>query len=98
MRKRFLTRLNILLGAVSMTLAGCHSQKAVTNPQPAEPAQPTPAVEPGEVICLYGVPREVYERQQMERRDSVPPEQLDSVPEVMLKYGVPRPRPKKEPK
>lgn len=59
MRKQFLIRVNALLAAVSLMLAGCHTQKKVT------PAEPQPSDEPTfeqvgepEVKPLYGVPVE----------------------------------------
>lgn len=74
MKKKLLKQINLLLGAASVALAGCHIQKKSVEPTPAQdPAQPAmeeqvqPAEEP---VCLYGVPAEVYER-------------------PMRKYGVP---------
>ena len=53
MRKKFLNRMNVLLGAVSLTLAGCHSTK-----QAAQNPEQMPMLKygvPAEVIALYGV-------------------------------------------
>ena len=53
MRKRFLNRMNIMLGAVSLTLAGCHTSK-----QAVPEREPQPMLKygvPAEVIALYGV-------------------------------------------
>ena len=53
MRKRFLNRMNIMLGAMSLTLAGCHSSKqAVTD---GTPMQMVKYGVPAEVIAMYGV-------------------------------------------
>ena len=72
MNKKVLTYVNLALGSLSMTLAGCHTQKVA--PQPAAPQEPDrPVVEeplpiiqeeqPQEpLVCKYGVPPEVYER------------------------------------
>lgn len=102
MKKQFLIRANVILGTLSLLLAGCHTQKKVV--APAEPESPEAAVRHGEVICMYGVPAQVYEKQRRaeetamkQQQDSL---QADSsqteVPRVMLKYGVPYPRPQKE--
>ena len=66
MKKKFLRNLNLLLGAASVALAGCHTQKKAVEPTPA-PETDKPVVEqpknPDEpVVCLYGVPAEVYKR------------------------------------
>ena len=38
MKKRLLNRVNVVLGALSLTLAGCHSSKAVVQkPQSERP-------------------------------------------------------------
>ena len=65
MKKQFLTTLNLILGSVSVALAGCHIQKKSVEPTPTpDPAQPVveQPIEPEPVICMYGVPAEVYER------------------------------------
>jgi starvation-inducible outer membrane lipoprotein len=68
MKKNFLKRLNLLLGTVSVALAGCHVQKQAseqtnnTNTGQEEVVeQPTPAQQQ-EAVCLYGVPAAVYEQ------------------------------------
>lgn len=53
MKKRFLNRMNIMLGAVAMTLAGCHSSKQVV--QNPEQMPMLKYGVPPEVIALYGV-------------------------------------------
>lgn len=75
MKKKFLTRINVLLGALVTVLVGCHTQKVKQQRQ--------------EVVCMYGVPQEVYEEQL--RQDSLRRlEEGQSEHRVMLKYGVPR--------
>ncbi|MBR6018518.1 MAG: hypothetical protein IK073_07855 [Paludibacteraceae bacterium] len=91
MKKRVLTTMNVLLGAASLALLGCHSQKAVSQ-------QPERAARDGKVVAMYGVPTW--------RADSIP-SQIDSIPQaqpdttvqqtpprpaggkVLVKYGVP---------
>ena len=77
---KVLFKMNVVLGSLSLLLAGCHTQKRAA--QPAEPQsdqpvieepspvvdEPAPPLEP--VVCKYGVPPETYER-------------------PMRKYGVP---------
>ena len=55
MRKRFLTRMNVVLGALSLGLAGCGSCKKASAPQePQEPRKYGPPTEV-EVIEKYGI-------------------------------------------
>lgn len=95
MRKNFLRNLNLLLGAISLTLAGCHTQKKVApNPEndPANSNQPIveqpqiqPQPEQDDVpVCLYGPPPESY---------ATPKPEPYEMP--ARKYGVPTP-PEKE--
>lgn len=63
MKTKFLIKLNILLAAIITLLIGCKTQQVnpsddvVADDQPvvAEPA-------PERMICLYGIPPEVYRR------------------------------------
>lgn len=59
MSKKFLFRINALLGALSLLLAGCHVQKKAAENQPQE-EESTPPVEvrepEPEIRALYGVP------------------------------------------
>lgn len=57
MRMRFLIRTNVLLGMLSIMLAGCHVQKKAAESQPQEEETP-PSVEvrEPEIRVLYGVP------------------------------------------
>lgn len=110
MKKHFLLRANVLLGTLSLLLAGCHTTKKAAEASAPESAdEPKPqAVKDAQVICMYGVPPQIYEQQrqkeeeearQMEqqRRDSLSNDSVGYNPErVMLKYGVPYPRPTKE--
>ena len=77
---KVLLKVNVVLGSLSMLLAGCHTQKRVAGAEAQEADQPVieepspvieepaPPLEP--VVCKYGVPPETYER-------------------PMRKYGVP---------
>ena len=85
MRKDVLLRINALLGALSVALAGCHVQKKAAVPQPGEeektPASPVEIIEEEqEVRVLYGVPVDVY-------REEEPDTTI-----IMVKYGAPNPR------
>lgn len=89
MKKHFLNRVNLVLGALSLTLAGCHSSKQAGTPR--EPAQVHKygVVPPREVIALYGVqfPDEI-EVLPTDTADAQQPEQQDI---IMTKYGIPAP-------
>ena len=101
MKKKILPIVNLLLGAASITLAGCHTQKAAKAEEPA--AQ---EVRQGKVRVKYGVPPEVRERIEAERaaQDTVPADtivlpahQLEDPAPVpadrpIVMYGVPNPR------
>ena len=85
MRKKFLNHINILLGALSLGLAGCHSSKqqvVLYGPPPMEEKYGIP-----EVVALYGVveptPEEDADTTFMEVRPQEPP--------ILCKYGVPAP-------
>ena len=106
MKKKFLTKANVLLGAMSLILAGCHTQKKVAESSTAETPEPQEqeTVE-GKVVCLYGVPPRVYEEQRAQEEQKLQEQekqQQDTLsvdttaseqPRPMLKYGVPYPRP-----
>lgn len=90
MKRKLLTRINLLLGSISLTLAGCSTQKNA----PAQRA---------EIKAMYGVMIEEYrpvETPDSLRNDSVRPiptdsQQLDMPrrdPQIMVKYGVRIPR------
>ncbi len=82
MKKEVLLRVNALLGALSVALAGCHVQKKAAESQPQEEEEKTPVIEvkEPEVRVLYGVPVDVY-------REEEPDTTI-----IMVKYGVPNPR------
>ena len=85
--KKVRVLINMVLGACSLLLAGCHLQKKVEH-QPA---------------LLYGVPVEYYQQLEQQAKDSTEnkqdtmpidtKEQMPSMPApgIMVKYGVPRP-------
>jgi len=61
MKKKALLRINVLLGAASLALAGCHSSKPVPQtPKDKNPSDTTnvqPVVKPDhEVFVKYGIP------------------------------------------
>ena len=99
MKKRFLTFLNIVLGISALTLAGCHTQKkAVADSSKPDDSQAAEERVDGPVICMYGVPANLY-RPERVSTDSIPmdttaaEEPKEPVPpRPMLKYGVPNPR------
>lgn len=110
MKKNFLIRANVLLGALSLLLAGCHSTKKAAEKSALEAAdEPQQAAAPSDrVVCMYGVPPQVYEQQrakeeeemrrlEQQRQDSLQSDTLSGQPgRVMLKYGVPYPRQEKK--
>lgn len=103
MKKRFLVYINLALGAISLALAGCHTQKKVSAAAENNDPQEGQQIENSDqkIICLYGVPADRY-RPEKVSTDTVPmdttdinkaPEKNDSIPpRPMLKYGVPNPR------
>lgn len=83
--------MNLVLGAASLALIGCHSQKASVGGR---------AVRDGKVIAMYGVPSWRADSIPSQQTDSVPEEEetQDSIQQapqrpaggkIMLKYGVP---------
>ena len=96
MNKKVLFRINVLLGVMSLWLAGCHSSKSATSKQP-----PRPMLKYGvpEVRAMYGVA--TPEIQPVDTA-TVPETPADTVvmPEpkpapgpghevIVVKYGVP---------
>ena len=80
MKKEVLLRVNALLGALSVALAGCHVQKKAAESQPQEEEEKTPVIEVKEPEVLYGAPVDFY-----------PKEEPDTTI-IRVKYGVPNPR------
>ena len=80
MKKEILLRVNALLGALSVALAGCHVQKKAAESQPQEEEEKTPVIEVKEPEVLYGPPVDFY-----------PKEEPDTTI-IRVKYGVPNPR------
>lgn len=63
MKKKFLIRLNVLLAALVSFLLGCKTQQVKQSDVVAD-ADTTSVEEPApeRMICLYGIPPEVYQR------------------------------------
>ena len=90
MKKKFLAWVNVLLGAASLTLVGCHSTKqAVVNGGPEEKyGIPEP-----EMVAMYGVPSPVVEQQNEPTIEPIPESERPNRPEPpVCKYGIPMPR------
>lgn len=96
MNKKVLFRINVLLGVLSLWLAGCHSSKSAASKQP-----PRPMLKYGvpEVRAMYGVatpeiqPADTAAAPQAPADTVVMPEPKPA-PEsghevIMVKYGVP---------
>ncbi len=96
MKRKILSRINVLLGTISLALAGCHTQKSTTNNEYG-------------VVALYGVQVEDYRPVVVDnpenavQADSIKPlpptEDSTKVsdmprrdPQIMVKYGVMIPR------
>ena len=96
MKRKILTRINLILGTLSLALAGCHTQKNATNADNG-------------VVALYGITVEDYQPvvgdnpEQNAQADTILPLPTDSAeqtindmprrdPQIMVKYGVMRPR------
>ena len=98
MKHRLLSKWNMLLGSLSLFLAGCGSTQKAGKPMSSE----------YQIMALYGVPVEQFEPLPANEADTigdtpspaqeVPAEELqnDTViqrnPHIMVKYGVPFPR------
>lgn len=99
MKHRFLSKWNMLLGSLSLFLAGCGSTQKAGKPMSPE----------HQIMALYGVPIEQFEPLPANEADTITdrpaqaPEapsddntQNDTTvrrdPQTMVKYGVPFPR------
>ena len=98
MRYRFLSKWNMLLGSLSLLLAGCGSTQKAGKPMSSE----------HQIMALYGVPVERFEPLPANEADTiggspseVPEARVPEVeqetaiqraPQIMVKYGVPFPR------
>ena len=99
---KILQRINILLGVISLALAGCHTkQAAVADSEVAR--QPLKYGCPPEVVALYGARTPVLEVPEEELQQDTASTTTDTVvlvppreekPPIMCKYGVPFPREK----
>ena len=93
MKRKILTRVNVILGAVSMVLAGCHSGKKAAQNTPPRPMLKYGV--PTEVRAMYGVPADVLAPVDSTAapKDTVAvPEEKPARPrdrEILVKYGVP---------
>ena len=98
MKHRFLFKWNMLLGSLSLLLAGCGSTQKAGKPISSE----------HQIMALYGVPVEQFEPLPANEADTIggsPSEALEApaadveqdttiqrAPQIMVKYGVPFPR------
>lgn len=99
MKHRFLSKWNMLLGSLSLLLAGCGSTQKTGKPMSLE----------HRIMVLYGVPMEQFQPLPTNEADTIgdssaqapeaPSEndiQNDTTiqrdPQIMVKYGVPFPR------
>ena len=93
MNRKFLFRINVLLGVVSLWLAGCHSSKSATKEGPARPMLKYGVPE---VRAMYGVatpeaqPADTLSAPAdtvvMPEPRQVPPSEREI---IVVKYGVP---------
>ena len=91
MSKRAIHFFNILLGIISLTLAGCHTSKNVGPKTPPKPMLKY-GVPSAEIRAKYGVPipeEEPEQGQESDAQDSIPQQRIDSVGRVVCLYGVP---------
>ncbi|MGN0235887.1 MAG: hypothetical protein ACI4BD_06215 [Paludibacteraceae bacterium] len=97
MKRRLLFKWNMLLGSLSLLLAGCGSTQKAGKSMPSE----------HQIMALYGVPMEQFQPLPADAdtvsnspaqapAESTPEVQNDSTtqrdPHIMVKYGVPFPR------
>ena len=98
MRYRLLSKWNMLLGSLSLLLAGCGSTQKAAKPMSSE----------NQIMALYGVPVEQFQPLPANETDTIgngldsnsetPIENVQNDttiqrdPHIMVKYGVPFPR------
>ena len=98
MRYRLLSKWNMLLGSLSLLLAGCGSTQKSAKPMSSE----------HQIMALYGVPVEQFQPLPANEADTIgngldsnsetPIENVQNdttiqrAPHIMVKYGVPFPR------
>ena len=98
MRYRLLSKWNMLLGSLSLLLAGCSSTQKAAKPMSSE----------NQIMALYGVPVEQFQPLPANEADTIgngldsnsetPIENVQNdttiqrYPHIMVKYGVPFPR------
>ena len=98
MRYRLLSKWNMLLGSLSLLLAGCSSTQKAAKPMSSE----------NQIMALYGVPMEQFQPLPANEADTIgncldsnsetPIENVQNDttiqrdPHIMVKYGVPFPR------
>ena len=87
MKKRFLNKLNVFLGMLSLGLAGCHTVKQPVQCLYGPPPEPKKYGPPPEVVEKYGIPPELLD-------EPIDEGQIPEEPKP--KYGVPTP-PEDEP-
>lgn len=81
MRKKFLIRINLLLGAISLALAGCHATKKT--------------VQDDRIRLMYGVPVEMVQQETtpadtVKTPDTPPQPSAPSDRDIIVtKYGIP---------
>lgn len=86
----FLLRTNMIIGALLAMLGfvGCHTSKnAAKNTPKGDDVITEQPVNDGRVMCLYGVPPEVY-------ADTIKTDTIKEEPRpqpIMVKYGAPMP-------
>lgn len=91
MKKQFLIRVNIILGALSLLLAGCHSSKKAAQSTPPRPMLKYGV--PTEVVAMYGVTLEAdtlkADTTAVPQDTVAEPQQRPRDREILVKYGVP---------
>lgn len=87
MRKKFLIRINLLLGVISLALAGCHATKKT--------------VQDDRIRLMYGVPVEMVQQETTPADTVIPADTVktpDTPPQpsapsdrdiIVTKYGIP---------
>ncbi len=88
MKKKFLACVNILLGAISLSLVGCHTAKQATVLYGPPPEEKYGIPEP-EMVAMYGVPTPIVEEQQ--DKDVITPDRPPKHDVPVCKYGIPMP-------
>ena len=97
MKKRFLNSVNVVLGALSVGLVGCHTGKKATTDNGPRPQMMKYGV-PTEVIAMYGVPVDLVEEGLTPMSDTIPSDTTVAPAPAPVQIEEPTPAPEPDPR